>query len=383
MSTTESKGGRFALMVAHCAGMVDLVALPVWMGVLIGRYGYDPQKAGGMVTMFLVGAVFASVALASRFNRLSGRRITTIGFGLAAACFLALSTQQSFAAMAVLHALAGVSAGAALSMTHGTIARSPRPHRLFALVGIALGVFAIIFLGGAPQIVAAAGGPALFVAFGMVMAFSALVCLVAFPERLAADVPVEAAKPSPRIPAAVWFGIVGVSAMALVQSMTFSFLERAGVDKGFGMAAVTGVLVALGVVNLFPAALAALLEKRWAAEKVLLIGPWVQAGLVVVIMTSTEFVPYALAASVFAAVMIFTHTFAFGMLARLDVSGRSMAATPAMLMTGAAIGPVLGGTLVKVSGYESLSIAALCVGLLASICFLCVRKQAEQPTVAA
>ena len=28
----ESRRGRAALMVAHCAGMVDLVALPVWMG---------------------------------------------------------------------------------------------------------------------------------------------------------------------------------------------------------------------------------------------------------------------------------------------------------------------------------------------------------------
>jgi hypothetical protein len=25
-------------MVGHCAGMVDLVALPVWMGALIARY---------------------------------------------------------------------------------------------------------------------------------------------------------------------------------------------------------------------------------------------------------------------------------------------------------------------------------------------------------
>jgi hypothetical protein len=32
---SETLGGRAALMVAHCAGMVDLVALPVWVGVLI------------------------------------------------------------------------------------------------------------------------------------------------------------------------------------------------------------------------------------------------------------------------------------------------------------------------------------------------------------
>ena len=40
--TTETWRGRIALMVAHCAGMVDLVALPVWVGALIERYRFSP-----------------------------------------------------------------------------------------------------------------------------------------------------------------------------------------------------------------------------------------------------------------------------------------------------------------------------------------------------
>ena len=32
--------GRIALIVAHCAGMLDVVALPVWVGTLIGRYAF-------------------------------------------------------------------------------------------------------------------------------------------------------------------------------------------------------------------------------------------------------------------------------------------------------------------------------------------------------
>ena len=35
MITTQSLRGRVALMVGHCAGMVDLVALPVWVGTLM------------------------------------------------------------------------------------------------------------------------------------------------------------------------------------------------------------------------------------------------------------------------------------------------------------------------------------------------------------
>jgi len=167
----------------------------------------------------------------------------------------------------------------------------------------------------------------------------------------------------------VWFGIAGIACMTVVQAMTFSFLERVGSDRGFERQAINGVLIALGLVNLLPAALAALLERHWPARTVMLVGPMLQAVLAATIMNATGFVPYAMAAAVFAAVMIFTHTFAFGLLARLEPSGRALAATPAMLMLGSAIGPILGGTLVKAFGYGSLGLAAGGIAGVAVFCF--------------
>jgi predicted MFS family arabinose efflux permease len=111
------------------------------------------------------------------------------------------------------------------------------------------------------------------------------------------------------------------------------------------------------------------LQRHWAARNVLMVGPLVQAGLVFVIFTVQAFVPYAFATSMFVAALQFTHVFAFGLIARLEPSGRTLAATPAMMMTGAAIGPVLGGTLVKFSGYPFIGWAALVAGSLALFCF--------------
>jgi predicted MFS family arabinose efflux permease len=374
MITTHSLRGRVALMVGHCAGMVDLVALPIWVGTLISVYRFDPQQAGLLATLFLAGAVAASLVLAPFFQVLPGRMVATAGFAAAAAGFAVASTTTQFALLALLHAASGVAAGAALSVTHGTIARSHNPHRMFALVGMALGVFAIVFLGGTPVLVAQQGGAVLFQVFAGVMAVGGLAAALAFPEP---DTPTEsggARGSSAPLPVAVWWGMLGIAALGLVQSMTFSFLERVGSDRGYGLQAVTGVLIALGVVNLFPAVLAAVLEKRWSARSVLLAGPALQALLVVVIMNSPVFAPYAAAAAVFAAVMIFTHTFAFGVLARLDPSGRALAATPAMLMFGAAIGPILGGTLVKAWGYGSLGVAALLIDGLAMYAFARIHR---------
>ncbi|BEU97833.1 MFS transporter [Acidovorax sp. DW039] len=378
MTTTRSLRGRAALMVAHCAGMVDLVALPVWVGTLISVYRFDPQQAGLLATLFLAGAVLASLILAPFFQVLNGRVVAALGFAVAAAGFALASATTQFTMLALLHAASGIAAGAALSVTHGTIARSHNPHRMFALVGMALGVFAIAFLGGTPVLVAKLGGAALFQVFAVVMALGAVAATLAFPvpdEVQAA----QAAAPSAPLPAPVWWGVLGVAGMGLVQSMTFSFLERVGSDRGYGLEAVTGVLIALGLVNLFPAALAAVLEKRWPARTVLMAGPALQALLVVVIMNSPVFGPYAAAAAVFAAVMIFTHTFAFGALARLDPTGRALAATPAMLMFGAAIGPILGGTLVKSWGYGSLGVAALLIDGLAIFAFARIYRAGPSP----
>ena len=366
----ESRRGTAALMVAHCAGMVDLVALSVWVGTLIVHYGFDAQQAGGLPTLFLLGVVVASVTLAPRIGRLPGRWVASVGYGVSALGFWLAAGTTEYIELAVLHTISGVASGAALSVTHGTIARSANPHRLFAIVGMALGVFAVIFLAGTPQLIAVLGGAALFHTFAGVMALGAVASLLAFPSLEPAlsrvGQPVSRLAPLPTV---VWFGIGGIACMTLVQAMIFSFLEGVGAERGFARQAINGVLIALGLVNLLPALPAALLEKRLVARTVLLIGPVIQAALAVTIMLSPVFGPYAIAAAVFAAVMIFTHTFAFGLLARLDESGRALAATPAVLMMGSAIGPFLGGTLVTISGYASLALAAGCLAVVAVFCF--------------
>ena len=48
MTSADSLRGRAALMVAHCAGLIDLVALPVWVGSLIAQFGFAP---GGVVSV--------------------------------------------------------------------------------------------------------------------------------------------------------------------------------------------------------------------------------------------------------------------------------------------------------------------------------------------
>lgn len=377
MITTENKRGIATLMVAHCAGMLDLVALPVWVGTLVSRYRFDPQQAGGLATLFLIGACVASVFFAPRFNRFGAKWMAAGGFGLAALAFLLSAWNTAFPVLAVLHVVGGVAAGTALSFTHGTIGRSAHPHRLFAWVGLAIGVFGIVFLGSTPGIVARFGGQALFYAFVVVMAAAFVAALLCFPkptQSIAVYGEADKGVALPPLGRAVWCSVIGVALLAMTQAMTLSFFERIGDARGFDLKQVSMALVIYGIVTVFPAPLAALLEKRLPATTVISTMPALQAVFAMIVTHTSNYALYAASGALMAFTILFTHTYAFGLLARLDPSGRVVAGTPAMLMVGAAIAPFLGGTLVKFIGFEAIGYAAIVLVAIELVLFNQTRR---------
>ena len=363
-----------ALLLGHCAGMLDLVGLPVWVGAnLIGFYHFDPQKAGLLATVFLLCAVIASLLLAPRFGRSSARTVTVVGYAVAALAFVALATiaGTDYPTMLLLHAIGGLGAGSALTMVDGTMGRSDNPHRMFAYAGVAVAVFGIVVLGSGPVIIGKWGGTALWFVFAAVMGLASLVALLAFPQ-------VPPARPHPqgstgKISRQVWFGIIGMSILCMAHSMIFPFVERMGIDRGYAAGTVAMVLVSIGFANLLPSPLAALLEKRLRPERAIVGGTLFHMVLVLLVTQVPRLEVYAPMAAILTTPLLFINTFLFGLVARLDPSGRAVAATPAMLMIGSAVGPALGGTLLVASGYPGLGIGVAAFGLLAAMFFSRIR----------
>jgi predicted MFS family arabinose efflux permease len=375
--------GQTSLVLCHCAGMIDIVALPVWVGiVLIGQYGLDPQRAGGLATLFLAAAVICSLFISPRVNRIRGTVVVPAAFATAAAAFFVLSTTRDYATMAALHVIGGLAVGCGLSITHSTVGRSTNPHRLIAIAFTALSLLSFGFLGGVPQLVNVKGGHVLFVVLGSIMLVAALSAAIGFPGRPSAPSP--GTKPAVHAPLSrgVWFAMVGTSLMTLSHSMMLSYMERVGDAHGFSKQLVIGVLLAVGIVNLFPGVLAAVFERKISPRAVMIAGPALQGILGLMLTQSSQFPSYAFAAAVFPAVMIFTHTFVFAFLARNDSSTRAVAATPVMAMTGSAIGPMLGGVIAHNLGYTSIGWAVAAVAAFGVLCFWQAGRGASR-TVAA
>ena len=160
--------------------------------------------------------------------------------------------------------------------------------------------------------------------------------------------------------------MIGVALLAMTQAMTLSFYERIGLERGFTRDMVTMALVIYGIVTIFPAPLAALLQNRVSVTAIIAFGPIFQAIFSLLTTHTHNYTVFALAGPFMAFTILFVHTFAFGLLARLDPTGRAVAGTPAMLMVGAAIAPFISGTLVKFISFEAIGYAC-CIAVAAQV----------------
>lgn len=380
--------GIAALYVGHAAGTIDLAALPLWLGALMALYQLAPEQAGMTVSLFLAGVVVASAILAPKFDRLRPRWIAVSGFGASAICFLFASrlsvAPDSYDALLIIHGIAGLCTGSGLSMIHGSMGRTNNPHRHFGLANAAIGLLVILMFTVLPGQIAHHGGQTVFVAFSIVMTAGAMAALLFFPKSPSKTEPVADVKKAnrPPIPPIAFLLMGSVMCLMFNQSMVFSFVERIAATRSFDTGQVQMLFIALGFVNLLPGVLAALLQKRLPAVAVVIVGPLLQAVVALVITNAATFPPFGAAILLYPAATLFTHTFFFGLLSQVDPSGRAVAATPAMMMTGSAVGPAIGGSIVATIGFEGIGWAALGSSILSVILMLFVQRalSKQKPT---
>ena len=297
MSEKNNLGGAVVLCVNHLAGFVDLVILPIWVGVLVQYYKNSPQQAGAIVSLFLVGQVIASLILSTRFDRINKRYLfAAMGYVLAAVCMFFMVQTTTFTAMALLHCIAGLSVGIGLSVTDGTIGHSENPHRLFAIASLSLGVFAILFYVLVNPIIIKQGGYVLFYFISILMFVSFLGSLFSFPNyektkrKLAYEAMVDKSNGKhAKIPTMVWWVIAGLMGMAMITAMASSYYERFGIASGYSPEKVNMILLINGIILLTPSICAAILQKYIKVRTVAAVGILFQALVVILIYTSKSF----------------------------------------------------------------------------------------------
>lgn len=373
----DTRAGWAVLCIVQCAAMIDLAAAPLWVGTLMKGFTLDARQAGALVSLYIGASVLAGLLISSQFNRLrSPGTVAAVGLAVAAFCFASVDGDAGFLSMAVMHVLAGLGAGPAVSVIEGTIGRSRQPHRLFALTAVALSVTAAAFLAILPWFMRAYGSGLFFAVIACILGTGAVCSVLFFPVGRPGAVEAEGVllaggkgNERPALTNQARLVLAGLFFMSANHSMALSFVERVGDARGYGAALVTAVLSAMAFIKLFPAAIAGALEHRLPVWRVLVALPVVQAAFCALLYGSPLFATYALAACGVIGALVFTHVFAFGLLAKIDPSSRAIAMSPAIMMAGSACGPVLGGSLIKAFDYSALAVAGVMIGALAVSCF--------------
>ena len=373
-SSTEGFIGRGVLLVGHAAGMLDLVSMPLWVGILIQFRHMSALQAGLLITAYMTGVFFTSVALAPRFDRLPARAIAIAGFVLGALAFLAIVQVDGFATLLSVHFVAGIGAGSALSMVHGTISRSREPHRVFAIANFGVAIFSIVFFTTVPAAVQRNPDILFYVLSGLLV-FGAAAAAIAFPKPPAEIVErfrqaTGGNTGSLRI--ALILAFVGVTLQSAGQGEIYAFLERIGAWRGFSAASIGNMLAVSGLLNLIAPIAAALLENVVPRIRAICIGLCIHACFAALASNSPVFLTYAAGGSLLVFMSIFNHTFMFGAISKLDPSGRTASSTPAMLMLGAAVGPALGGAVAQFIGFSAIGTMSAVILIASAACFVLI-----------
>ncbi len=132
------------------------------------------------------------------------------------------------------------------------------------------------------------------------------------------------------------------------------------------------MLAVSGVLNLLAPIVAAALENLVSRLRTISIALVLHALLAVAASSSPDFLPYAVAGSLLIFMTIFSHTFMFGVISKLDPSGSTASSTPAMITLGAMIGPALGGAVAQYVGFFALGWVSAAALLASSACFFVI-----------
>lgn len=295
MKISNDKTGIAALMSNHCAGTVDLIALPIWIGILMSYYHFDPQQAGLLLTVFLLGATSSSIILAPLFNHLPKKMIIWSSFLIAAVCFFLISANTDFKLLASLHLCGGLAVGAGLSLTHGTVGESNNPHKLFALLGMALGIFGVIFMATAIFTTKTFGPHHLFILIEAIMLIAAVTSFFYFPQFKSSQ-NLSSHSVFPKLSKHVWLCSIGISLLSMTQAITVSFFDRIGEFRGFSPEIISIALMVYVSICILPGPLAVLLQKKIKATTVICLGPLFQALFALIITHTTSATMYCIMA---------------------------------------------------------------------------------------
>ncbi|WP_019529829.1 MFS transporter [Dasania marina] len=349
-----------AFAAAYGIGLIALFSLPFLIGAAMTSLSISAVQAAFLGTAEFLGVMAASMCIAPFMDRVNRKKVAYSGVFIALCANIACVLLPHYDVIVMLRPIAGIGVGLVMACGNATVSHSSNPERFAAHMTVLSVALMIVVMLIFSRISDAWGLPGIYAAISVIILIMSLL-LTHMPSHAVQEPLQDDGKASgdSNIKGIMSFTSLLMLATFLVFSlrdtMAWAFLERIGSEVGYSVEEVGNVLSAQAFVGIFGPIIASIVGSRFGIKLPLAIGILVSGTVTYIVSQSShsQFI-YTAAVMFMPGSYFFTLAYLTALAAELDVKGRVVAASGSALMAGIAIGPILGGTLIDISGNYSL-----------------------------
>lgn len=351
-----------ALIACHVAGLIFLPAMPLVMGAFVSDFAANSDWLGRIASMQLMTTACGALCFSVLGSKWNCRTMVLLALCIETGLNLATALADSIFVLLWLRGLSGFAQGILLAAAGAGAALATRTEKTYALYNIVLALFAVVVLISGAGLVKQYGNKGVFGLIVCVDILAFLVMLQYFPsfqfKQKATQLSIERKKVQPGA-LQVLFAL-GLFGIAL--SGTKTFMERLSFFHGTNLE-VMAFALALGwsTAVVSPFFLVIFCDTYQRVRRMLILAYMGVALLAFLLAFAPIPSIFLIAMGLFTPVVMFIEPLQFGVLGRLDSSGRLAALGPAAISVGCGIGPLLASEVV--SRFSLVGVGILACGL--------------------
>jgi predicted MFS family arabinose efflux permease len=345
-----------AILGCGVVAVFIFLVLPLYVGLMADGFGFSEGQLGILASMDLAGIALMSLSGPLWINRLNWRKVMRYSLLWLIAWNLVSIELTGFGALCTARFLAGLGGGLMAVMVIRSISYMSDPDRImaiFVVLQVVLQVMGFMLL------------PSLILAFGVAGFFGALVCLCVaalflsrnFPTaglEEAIDKHVDGGTAPGHANLRPVLVLIGLVLFFIAQVSLFSFIERLGVDSGFGAQEIGNALTVAVLIGLAGAVLGAVMSVRFGRLLPIAISGVAQLVCYYLLTNPIDLLAYTL---IVGGIQFFWNLplgYQVGTLISEDPHHRFVLLIPFVQALGISIGPFLGGFAMEYASYPGL-----------------------------
>lgn len=359
---------KFSLLVVsafaacHVAGLIFLPAMPLVMGALVKDFAADPAWLGRIASLQLITTALGAFCFSLLGRRINCRTLVILALAGEVLINIATANADGVFSLLILRGFSGFFQGTLLAAAGAGAALSNRTEKTFALYNIALAVFAVVVLIFGARVVPEYGNAGVFGLIICVDILALAIVIRQFPTfrlvRKEGNAPPLAIHTIP----GAYRVLLALGLFGIALSGTQTFMERLGFYHGSTLDVMANALALGWCIAIFsPFILLLYCHARRRITVLLLVAYAGIATLALMLSYAPSSQVYLVAMALFTPVIMFIEPLQFGVLGRLDGSGRLAALGPAAISIGCGAGPIV--TSIMVSRFSLLAVGIFACAL--------------------